>query len=203
MEEKEKYVRPKLIEFNLDNLNEVEQNTQTMNGTNVDWPKARAEYVNSRTMTLKDIAAKYGCAEITVRTRSAKEGWVEDRNKVNNEFVKVTTQENLRRQAKAAISFNSNCLDVAHKILRLAEKRVDEIAESEAKPESNELVQLARATKQAQEAGRLALGLSTDNKEINSKSESDVGAKRMDDLEAELLVLLGEDKFNQLKGEGK
>ena len=197
----DKYERPTPINFKLDNvLTRVEG---IKSEDKYDWSLIRTEYINDRTTTLKMLCEKYGCAEPTIRARSSKENWVIDRARVNQEFVKVATTENLRRQAKAAISFNASCLDVASKIVMLSNKRIDEAIENGEGIESNELGHIARAVKQAQEAGRLALGLPTNSSELTGKDGKpliDSGDRTLEDINAELISLMGEDAFNSLRG---
>jgi hypothetical protein len=42
-------------------------------GMKMDWPKARAEYVNNSTLTYADIAKKYGVNANTLRNRNSPE----------------------------------------------------------------------------------------------------------------------------------
>lgn len=198
-----KYIRPKPIEFDLDSaLTPIEGKKMNYFEDRYDWTLIRTEYINDRTVTLKTLSEKYGCAYVTIRERCAKEQWVMDRNRVHNEFVKIATTENLRRQARAAITFNSSCLDVAAKIVTLANQRIDEAIENGEMIEANELGHLARAAKQAQETGRLALGLPTNSSEITGKDGKPLleESRTADDINAELLLLLGEDAFNAMKG---
>lgn len=163
-----------------------------------DWGMMRAEYVNSRTVTLKELAIKHGVSEDVVRKKSSKESWVLDRNRIQREFVKVATQEGMRRQAKAAITFNSSCLDASVKLVNLIHKNIDEAEDKDEDIAPNELGHLARALKSAQEGGRLALGLSTDNRDV-TVSEGALEDKTLDEIDGELLMLMGEDAFNAYK----
>lgn len=166
-----------------------------------DWGMMRAEYVNGRTITLKELAAKHGVSEDAVRRRSSKENWVLDRGRIQREFVKVATQEGMRRQAKAAIAFNNSCLDASVKLVNLIHKNIDEAEEKNAEIAPNELGHLARALKSAQEGGRLSLGLSTDNRDV-TVNDGALEDKTLDEIDGELLMLMGEDAFNAYKASG-
>ncbi len=191
------------LEFNLDLAPvEVEKKGSSILDPKFDWPLIRSEYINDRSTTLAGLSKKYGCSEISMRIHSSKEKWAVDRNKIHQEFVRVATTENLKRQARAALNFNSASLDAASKIIGLVNRRIDEAEAAGTEIESKELRELASSAKTAQEAGRLALGLSTDNKEITAKAAGE-DSRTMDDINAELIALLGEEKFNAILGEKK
>lgn len=48
-----------------------------MAATKIDWLKAKTEYVSDPTLSLKDIAKKYGVSETVTEERASKEKWVE------------------------------------------------------------------------------------------------------------------------------
>jgi hypothetical protein len=163
-----------------------------------DWAAMKADYLANRSLTMKDIAAKYGCSEISVKKHSQTENWVSERAAIHREFVRSTTEANLRKQAKTALQFNEDVLTEAMSLLySIKEEHENLKAAGELRP--NELGKLTTALKTTLETGRLALGLSTNNSEHTGKDGAPLsGELSKDDIHAELIALLGEESFNLL-----
>ena len=83
-----------------------------------DWDKIRTEYITSD-LSLKDIAEKYGVQQRLVNTKSAEQGWVDQRKKYNAKVVekavnKVATKRANQLAKELAIADNiSNVLKKA------------------------------------------------------------------------------------------
>lgn len=160
-----------------------------------DWSSMKADYLSNRHLTLIDIAKKYGCSELSVKKHSAAENWVNERAKINAEFVKSTTEASLRKQAKSALQFNEDCLAESVKLLGSLRDEHDRLkAANELK--AGDIVKLATGLKTCQEAGRLALGMSTSKQENENLDKGKELNK--DDIHAELISLLGEEAFTLL-----
>lgn len=83
-----------------------------------DWDKIRTEYITSD-LSLKDISEKYGVQQRLVNTKSAEQGWVDQRKKYNAKVVekavnKVATKRANQLAKELAIADNiSNVLKKA------------------------------------------------------------------------------------------
>ena len=83
-----------------------------------DWDKIRTEYITSD-LSLKDISDKYGVSQRLVNTKSAEQGWVDQRKKYNAKVVekavnKVATKRANQLAKELAIADNiSNVLKKA------------------------------------------------------------------------------------------
>ena len=83
-----------------------------------DWDKIRTEYITSD-LSLKDISDKYGVQQRLVNTKSAEQGWVDQRKKYNAKVVekavnKVATKRANQLAKELAIADNiSNVLKKA------------------------------------------------------------------------------------------
>ena len=83
-----------------------------------DWDKIRTEYITSD-LSLKDISEKYGVQQRLVNTKSAEQGWVNQRKKYNAKVVekavnKVATKRANQLAKELAIADNiSNVLKKA------------------------------------------------------------------------------------------
>ena len=65
-----------------------------------EWDKLRTEYITSD-LSLKDISDKYGVSQRLVNTKSAEQGWVEQRKKYNAKVVEKAVN---KVAAKSSIS---------------------------------------------------------------------------------------------------
>ena len=89
-----------------------------MPGPTYDWDKIRTEYITSD-LSLKDISEKYGVQQRLVNTKSAEQGWVDQRQKYNAKVVekavnKVATKRANQLAKELAIADNiSNVLKKA------------------------------------------------------------------------------------------
>ena len=83
-----------------------------------DWDKIRTEYITSD-LSLKDISEKYGVQQRLVNTKSAEQGWVDQRKKYNAKVVekavnKVATKRANQLAKELAVADNiSNVLKKA------------------------------------------------------------------------------------------
>ena len=83
-----------------------------------DWDKIRTEYITSD-LSLKDVSEKYGVQQRLVNTKSAEQGWVDQRKKYNAKVVekavnKVATKRANQLAKELAIADNiSNVLKKA------------------------------------------------------------------------------------------
>jgi hypothetical protein len=121
-----------------------------------DWKALRVEYVNGA-MTYKELAAKHGLKDATVRQRGHREGWEAERHAVS-QAVTQAAQERLTETRSAQLTrFNEDDLRVARAIRARAASML-----ATAKHPAD-LRALASAMDTAQKIGRLALGATTHN----------------------------------------
>lgn len=89
-----------------------------------DWDKIRTEYITTD-LSLKDISEKYGVQQRLVNTKSAEQGWVDQRKKYNAKVVekavnKVATKR--ANQLAKELTIADNISNVLKKALEDAEQ---------------------------------------------------------------------------------
>lgn len=89
-----------------------------------DWDKIRTEYITTD-LSLKDISKKYGVQQRLVNTKSAEQGWVDQRKKYNAKVVekavnKVATKR--ANQLAKELTIADNISNVLKKALEDAEQ---------------------------------------------------------------------------------
>lgn len=128
-----------------------------------DWTALRVEYVTT-SITLRELADRHAIKAAGVMRRAAKEGWEAERKqesaKVSSQAIAASTPERAEELAK----FNEDDLRMARAIRDKAASMMD----SDLSP--NDLRALAGAVDTAQKVGRLALGASTENSSVTTKS---------------------------------
>lgn len=65
----------------------------------VNWIKAREDYILDPTISLENIAEKYGVSLTTAKVRSAKEGWVKLRQKTSETLAETLPEKAGEEQA--------------------------------------------------------------------------------------------------------
>lgn len=105
-----------------------------------DWVRIRQEYVEGIPNpkgkgdmdrwwpTYADLAARHGCAEVTVRTRASKERWKNLKDQQAVEYTKARQKKRAEKIANAAIQFDDNTLKVGEVGVALVMSRLSEIA---------------------------------------------------------------------------
>ena len=126
-----------------------------------DWGKLQAEYITG-IMSLRDLADSHSIKAAGVMARAAKEGWDDLRKqhqaKISTAAIKsaeIDKTEELRL-------FNQQCLDAARLI---RQKSWELLGAGGNSPQ--DIRALASAMESAQKMGRLALGATTDNADLN------------------------------------
>jgi hypothetical protein len=138
-----------------------------------DWAALRAEYVSGH-CTMRELASKHGIKAAGVMRRAANEKWEADRK-----------QESLRVSKEASIAlgkfrtdelskFNDDDLKIAKGIRAKAVGMLASVVTPQ------DIRALASAFEVAQRIGRLALGASTDNKEITGKDGAPISIQRIE-----------------------
>ena len=86
-----------------------------------DWDKIRTEYITSD-LSLKDISDKYGVSQRLVNTKSAEQGWVDQRKKYNAKVVeKAVNKVATKRANQLAKEFT-----IADNISNVLKKALDD-----------------------------------------------------------------------------
>lgn len=129
-----------------------------------DWPAIKVEYLNSNA-SLRELAAKHGIKEAGVLARGAKEGWDEERKRIQAKVIAKANKSLEHSRAEQLAKLNSDDLDAANAIKAKARSMLDMI-ESPA-----DLRAISASLDTAQKISRLALGVET------SKQSSEVTGK--------------------------
>ena len=86
-----------------------------------DWDKLRTEYITSD-LSLKDISDKYGVSQRLVNTKSAEQGWVEQRKKYNAKVVEKAVNKVAAKRANQL----AKELAIADNISNVLKKALDD-----------------------------------------------------------------------------
>lgn len=89
-----------------------------------DWDNIRTEYITSD-LSLKDISDKYGVSQRLVNTKSAEQGWVEQRKKYNAKVVEKAVNKVAAKRANQLakeLAIADNISNVLKKALEDAEQ---------------------------------------------------------------------------------
>ena len=86
-----------------------------------DWDKLRTEYITSD-LSLKDISEKYGVSQRLVNTKSAEQGWVEQRKKYNAKVVEKAVNKVAAKRANQL----AKELAIADNISNVLKKALDD-----------------------------------------------------------------------------
>ena len=182
----------------------TDQVTEASNGgtSKYDWAVIKADYLANRHLTLVAIAEKYGCSLVSVKKHSGAERWIDERAALNREFIRSTTEANMRRQAKTALQFNEDCLAETVSLLSSLKNEHERLkAANELK--ASDISKMAESMEKLQRAGRLALGMSTSSGELSGKDGKPLMGERektLDEVAAELIAAIGEEAFNAING---
>ena len=86
-----------------------------------DWDKIRTEYITSD-LSLKDISDKYGVSQRLVNTKSAEQGWVDQRKKYNAKVVEKAVNKVAAKRANQL----AKELAIADNISNVLKKALDD-----------------------------------------------------------------------------
>lgn len=142
----------------------------------VDWNKARQDYLSDTTLSMQDIADKYGVSKQSVTKRASVEGWSKIRQKLSEtafeDFQSKLLDEKSKAQNRHLIQYQNLQAIVNRGIVGMSEgsfwtdKKGNLVFGKDEKPipkplDGNQLVALAKAAKIAMDGERTVLGLPT------------------------------------------
>lgn len=128
-----------------------------------DWPSLRTEYING-SMQYKELAAKHGLKESTVRVRGHRDGWGEARNAVQQDVTRRATEISTFDRAAQLARFNEQDIKIAEAIKSKAAHMLRQNG-----IDDRVLANLTRIFDGAQKIGLLALGAATENHAVTTK----------------------------------
>jgi hypothetical protein len=129
-----------------------------------DWPAIKVEYLNSNA-SLRELAAKHGINEAGVLARGAREGWDEERKRIQTKVIAKANKSLEQSRTEQLIKLNRDDLEAANAI----KAKVREMLHLIDTP--NDLRALSASLDTAQKISRLALGVET------AKTTSEVSGK--------------------------
>ena len=127
-----------------------------------DWVSLKIEFVNGA-MQYKELAAKHGLKEATVRQRANREGWMEERHKLSHAVTEAANRSLGDERAKRLAEFNDKDIKIANALKAKA------AALLRGEMTAPELRALAGVFDSAQKIGRLALGAETEVSTVNTR----------------------------------
>lgn len=86
----------------------------------LDWGAIRQEYATTD-LSLRKIAAKYGCAPTTVCKKAKRDNWAADRERVRDKRLSTTAEA----QGAVLAEGMAQCVAVARKLLESIQRRVE------------------------------------------------------------------------------
>jgi hypothetical protein len=128
----------------------------------IDWPAARAEYVTTASLTLADIAVKYGAQLGAVKQQALRNRWTEERAARSHFLWQKVAEKSLRDGVEELARYNEQDLQAAKALRALVAKKMQQV-EQQGHIQARDLRSLAGAVESAQRIARLALGASTEN----------------------------------------
>ena len=126
-----------------------------------DWAKIQVEYVTG-IMSLRDLAEAHGIKAAGVLARAVKENWDELRKQHQSKVVTQAIKEAEIDKTEELRLFNAQCLEAARTIRQKAWEMMGAGGNS-----PQDMRALASSIESAQKIGRLALGATTDNADLN------------------------------------
>lgn len=125
-----------------------------------DWQALRIEYANGA-MQYKELAAKHGLKEGTVRQRANREDWAHERNALSRAVTQVANAALGDERATRLAKFNEQDAKIAEALKAKAARMLNALGDDD-----KALANLVRVFDGAQKIGLLALGAATANTEL-------------------------------------
>lgn len=95
-----------------------------MNAKDVNWAEVKSEYLTTE-ISLERIADKYGISRSTVKRRSVREGWVEEKNARKDAFVEEVIQRVVEKDTENAINRLEHLQGTANRLGELIRAEVE------------------------------------------------------------------------------
>jgi hypothetical protein len=154
----------------------------------IDWPAARAEYVNNAALTYAEVAEKYHAHVSNVRTRAARENWTGERTARTTFLLQKVAEKSTLDAVAELARYNEQDLMVAKALRSLAAKKMQQAQQGNMEP--RDIRALAGAIESAQRIARLALGASTENSLIHETNVPPIDLRELNDAEFAAFRLL-------------
>lgn len=158
-----------------------------MGKSKADWSRIRQGYVNATVaLTKQSIADKYHVCLETVVRRATKEQWDIERDRFLARVNEQTTEKKSEMVASEGASFDTTCLDYAHRVLTLVDEELK--GQKVLDKLGNQVViqraakDIAQAVRIAQDVGKVALG----DKPPDGNLKVDLSKASMSDLTSAL-----------------
>ena len=129
----------------------------------IDWPSARAEYVNNAALTYAEVAQKYGASPASVEKQAYRDNWTAERKARTQELSERVREKSIADTVSELTKYNEQDLVVAKNLRLIAARQMQQ-----QNLEPKDVRALAGAIESAQRVARLALGASTSNTDSRS-----------------------------------
>ena len=121
-------------------------------GSGTDWPALSTEYAHG-TMTLRELAGAHGIREAGVFTRSAADGWEDERKRVRAQTSAAAAVRLHDARVDELAQFNRNDLLVAQSLRKMVGHTIQQWAAQPGSLSPNDMAALARTADTAQKIG--------------------------------------------------
>ncbi|WP_458397426.1 hypothetical protein [Anaerotignum sp.] len=95
-----------------------------MNAKDVNWAEVKSEYLTTE-ISLERIADKYGISRSTIKRRSVKEGWVEEKASRKEEVVNEVIQRVVETETEKAVNRLENLQGTANRLGELIRAEIE------------------------------------------------------------------------------
>lgn len=95
-----------------------------MNAKDVNWAEVKSEYLTTE-ISLERIADKYGISRSTIKRRSVREGWVEEKSARKDAFVEEVIQRVVEKDTENAINRLEHLQGTANRLGELIRAEVE------------------------------------------------------------------------------
>ncbi|MDP3424515.1 MAG: hypothetical protein Q8S32_12225 [Burkholderiaceae bacterium] len=141
-----------------------------------DWVLIKSEFVEGITKdgephdpTLQELSDKHGPSMSTIKKRSARDNWVQERNLYRTKVEQKVQEKKAIHLAGESASFGSNALDTTKKLINRIKTELDN---PELSP--HELQKLSSSLKDGVQSGNLILGEPTEHKEQSGSTQNNI-----------------------------
>jgi hypothetical protein len=155
------------------------------------WASAKRDYVEGdeqpdgtrKWPSLEDVALRFGISPSSVRHRAGKEAWKDERDIYQARLAHARQEKRVAVLAAKGAEFDGRALRIAEAILAQIAVKLKQSADARAPLSSTELQRMAQTVRVAHQAGRLAMGDTTEIQKMTTEVTPEWDLTALDDAE--------------------
>jgi transposase-like protein len=148
-----------------------------------DWLAVKQQYIHG-TMSLVELAREHDLNDSTMRSRAMREQWQEQRDEIQRVATEQATAQAVKQRTHDLLQLNKDDLTVARALKAQITKHLALSQQTGNPLAPRDLRALASAAEAVQRVGRLAVGASTDNRELSGPNQTPIPVTNVVDVEA-------------------